>query len=184
LKTDRLVKTSFEPADWLVHNDNRCAFVHSNDEAKPVAVTDDIACTESERMVKGFPDEAHKLGLRRVVQMLSGAFHKKLLSSGFRVCRKIGLIFLAGVLNAAGDKLPARVLPDVAFPVPMETKLRKCGGNLPGLPVVKLNPNPLANHFGQFPKARGLVVEHVQNLRCRECPVVKPLPKINPMQLF
>ena len=87
-------------------------------------------------------------------------------------------------MNAAGAKLAARVLPDVAFPVPMETKLRKCGGNLPGLPVVKLNPNPFANHFGQFPKAGGFVIEQIQYFRCRKCPVVKPLPKINPMQLF
>src|SRR5665213_3484299 len=87
------------------------------------------------------------------------------LSSCLPVCREIGVIFLARVLTGGGHKLPARVLPDVAFPVPMETKLRKCGGNLRGLPVVKLNPNPLADNLAQFPKARGLVVEHVNNLR-------------------
>jgi len=91
---------------------------------------------------------------------------------------------LARVLTGGGHKLPARVLPKLAFAVPMETKLRQGGGDVARRLLVKLNPNPFANYLGQFPKARGFVIEQVQHFRCRKCPVVKPLPKINPMQLF
>jgi hypothetical protein len=66
----------------------------------------------------------------------------------------------------------------------METNLSKFGGNGRRLPVFKLNPNPLAYNFGQFPKARGLVVEHVQNFLRRKSAIVKSLPEINPMQWF
>jgi hypothetical protein len=85
---------------------------------------------------------------------------------------------------AAGAKPPARVLPNLPPSVPMETNLSKFGGNGRRLPVFKLNPNPLANHFGQFPKARSLVIEDVQNLLCRKSAIVKSPSKINPMRLF
>jgi hypothetical protein len=104
--------------------------------------------------------------------------------SGLRVCREVGLIFVAGVAAAAGNKLPARVLPSLAFPIPMETKLREGGGNLWRLAVVKLNPNPLAHYLRQFPKARGLMVEQVQDLRCGKSPVLESEFEINPMRLF
>jgi hypothetical protein len=84
------------------------------------------------------------------------------LSSDFRVCREVGLIFVAGVAVAGGAELAARVLPSLAFPIPMETKLRKGGGNLWRLAVIKLNPNPFAHYLRQFPKARSLVIKHVQ----------------------
>jgi hypothetical protein len=103
--------------------------------------------------------------------------------SGFRVCRKIGLIFVAGVTVAAGAELAARVLPSLAFPVPMETKLRQGGGNLWRLPVVKLNPNPLAHYLCQFPKARRFMVEQVQEFLCGKCPILKSESEINPMRL-
>ena len=66
----------------------------------------------------------------------------------------------------------------------METNLSKFGGNGRRLPVFKLNPNPLANHFGQFPKARRLVIEQIQNFLCRKSAIVKPLLEINLRQLF
>jgi len=106
------------------------------------------------------------------------------LSSGFRVCREVGLIFVAGVAVAAGAELAARVLPSLAFPIPMETKLRQGGGNLRRLPVVKLNPNPIADYLGPIPKSGGLVVEQVQNLRCGKSPVLESEFEINPMRLF
>jgi hypothetical protein len=66
----------------------------------------------------------------------------------------------------------------------METNLSKFGGNGRRLPVFKLNPNPLADNLAEFPKTRGLVVEHVQNLRCRKSAIDKSLPEINLWQLF
>jgi hypothetical protein len=104
--------------------------------------------------------------------------------SGLRVCREVGLIFVAGVAGAAGAELAARVLPSLAFPIPMETKLREGGGNLWRLAVVKLNPNPLAHYLGQFPKARGLVIKHVQEFFRGKSPVLKSEFEINPMRLF
>jgi hypothetical protein len=85
---------------------------------------------------------------------------------------------------AGGAELAARVLPSLAFPIPMETKLRQGGGNLWRLAVVKLNPNPLAHYLRQFPKARGLMVEQVQDLRCGKSPVLESEFEINPMRLF
>jgi hypothetical protein len=49
--------------------------------------------------------------------------HAGLLSGGFGVCREVGLILVAGVAAAACGVLAARVLPCLAFPVPMESKL-------------------------------------------------------------
>jgi len=105
------------------------------------------------------------------------------LSSGFRVCREVGLIFVAGVAGAAGAKLAARVLPSLAFPIPMETKLREGGGNLRGLAVVKLNPNPLTHYLSQFPKAGCLVIKHVQEFFGGESPILESEFEINPMRL-
>jgi hypothetical protein len=65
----------------------------------------------------------------------------------------------------------------------METKLRQGGGNLRGLPVVKLNPNPLAHYLRQFPKAGCLVIEQVQEFFCGKSPVLKSESEINPMRL-
>ena len=65
----------------------------------------------------------------------------------------------------------------------METNLREFGGNSRRLPVFKLNPNPLADNLAQFPKAGGLMVEHVQYFRCRKSTIVKSPLKINPLQL-
>jgi len=84
---------------------------------------------------------------------------------------------------AAGGKTPARVLPNLPPAVPMETNLREFGGNSRRLPVFKLNPNPLANHFGQFPKARRLVVEQIQKFLGGKPAIVKSSLKINPLQL-
>jgi len=50
--------------------------------------------------------------------------------------------------------------------------------------VLKLNPNPLADNLAQFPKARGLVVEQVNDLRCGKSPISETEPKVNPMQWF
>jgi len=59
-----------------------------------------------------------------------------------------GAVFLAGVAGAALGHLAARVLPGLAGVVPMETKLRKLGGDFLGLAVGELNPEPLADNLG------------------------------------
>ena len=66
----------------------------------------------------------------------------------------------------------------------MESKLRQLRGDGARLFVLKLNPYPLADYLAQFPKARGLVVEPVQNLRCGKSPVLESESEINPTQLF
>lgn len=66
----------------------------------------------------------------------------------------------------------------------MESKLRQGGGDLRRLFILKLNPNPLADYLGQFPKARLPLAEHVQDLRGGKCPVLESLPEINLLGLF
>jgi hypothetical protein len=95
-----------------------------------------------------------------------------------------GRIHLARVSVAAGAKVSARVLPNLAFPIPMKAKLRKLGGHGGGLFLRKLNPNPLADNLTQFPKARGLVIKHVQHFVRRKSAIEKSPPEINPMQWF
>jgi hypothetical protein len=92
-------------------------------------------------------------------------------------------IHLARVAVGAGAEIPARMLPNLPFPVPMEAKPRKLGGDGRGLFLSKLNPNPLADNLTQFPKAGRLVIEHVQHFICRKSAIEKSLPEVNPMQL-
>jgi len=53
-------------------------------------------------------------------------------SNGFHVGGEVTGILLAGVVLGAFGDCPARVLPSLAFVVPMETKLRKCRGDFGG----------------------------------------------------
>ena len=64
---------------------------------------------------------------------------------------------------APGGEVAAWVLPNLALAVPMESKLGQAGGGLRRLFLLELNRNPLADNLAQFPKARGLLVQHVQN---------------------
>jgi hypothetical protein len=93
-------------------------------------------------------------------------------------------IYQARVAVGAGAKPSARVLPNLPPAIPMKAKLRKLGGYDVRLLLLKLNPNPFADNLTQFPKARGLVIEHVQNFVCRKTPIEKSPPEINPMQWF
>jgi hypothetical protein len=77
--------------------------------------------------------------------------------------------------------MAAWMLPGLALPVPMESKLGQRGGGLRRLAVIKPYPNPLADYLGQFPKARGL---DVQELFGGKCPVLDSPPEINPVRLF
>jgi hypothetical protein len=92
-------------------------------------------------------------------------------------------IFLARVNPGAGAKLSARVLPNLPSPVPMKAKLRQLRRHVARLLVLKLNPNPLADNLAQFPKTRGLMVEHVQDSRCGKSPVLESPSEINLRQL-
>ena len=65
----------------------------------------------------------------------------------------------------------------------MKAKLRQLRGHDARLLLPKLNPNPLADNLAQFPKARRLVVEQVNDLRCGKSPVLKSESEINPGQL-
>lgn len=89
-------------------------------------------------------------------------------------------VFLAGV--NAGALLTiraARVLPRLAGVVPMETKLGQNAGDFGRLLPVKLNPNPLANHFGQFKEARGFRAQQRKQLVRIQRPIRGAFPEIN-----
>jgi len=66
----------------------------------------------------------------------------------------------------------------------MKTKLRQFRRHIARLLICKLNPNPFADNLAQLPKARCLVIEQVQNFRCRKSAIVKSLPEIYLRQLF
>jgi hypothetical protein len=53
------------------------------------------------------------------------------------------------------------MLPKLAAAVPTKPKLGQCGGDVARRLLVKLNPNPFANDFGQFPKPWGFVIKQV-----------------------
>jgi hypothetical protein len=115
-------------------------------------------------------------------QTAFAAFHG---GAPVRLIRRVkGGIFVAGVNPSAGAKLAARVLPNLTPPVPMKAKLRQLSRHVARLLLPKLNPNPFADNLAQFPKARGLVVEHVNDLRCGKSPVLKSESEINLMQWF
>jgi hypothetical protein len=117
------------------------------------------------------------MGRRRLPRFMVGA--------PLRLIRRVeGGIFLARVNPSAGAKLAARMLPNLPPPVPMKAKLRQLRGHVARLLFLKLNPNPLAHYLAQFPKARSLMVEQVNNLRCGKSPVLKSESEINPMQWF
>jgi hypothetical protein len=70
------VKAGGEFAGRAVHKDNRRAFGHADDPAKPVEKPYNITGAEPERMPQGLPDDADKLALVRVFGMAFDVFHK------------------------------------------------------------------------------------------------------------
>ncbi len=66
----------------------------------------------------------------------------------------------------------------------MKAKLRQLRRHVARLFALKLNPNPLADNLAQFPKARCLVVEQVNDLRCGKSPILESKSEINLMQWF
>ena len=56
-------------------------------------------------------------------------------------------VFAARVAGAAQGELAARVLPRLPLVVPMEADFGKLGGDLAGLLLVELNPNPIPDNY-------------------------------------
>ena len=73
---NRFVKAGLKIPHGPIHHDDRRAFIHADDAAKPAVQTEDIAGMKPERMLQGMPDDSHKLGLCWVVEMNSDVFHK------------------------------------------------------------------------------------------------------------
>jgi len=117
------------------------------------------------------------MGKRRRFRFMGGA--------PLRLIRRVkGGILLAWINPSAGAKLAARVLPNLPPPVPMKAKLRQLRRHVARLLLPKLNPNPFADNLAQFPKARSLMVEQVNDLRRGKSPVLETESEINLMQLF
>ena len=76
----------------------------------------------------------------------------------------------------------ARVLPDLAVPVPMEANLCQHGGNLAGLFLRELNPNPFSDNLRQPENQGCFPLKQVQNLGGGQVAVRFPLLKIKPLQ--
>jgi hypothetical protein len=151
LETDWLVESGFELPEFPVHNDDRRAIIHPDNTAKPVIEADDIACTEPEWMLVRHPDNGEKLGLRRVVERTFIAFHGDSSLCGGGVA---AVTFARVIVGGLVAKDSARVLPNLAVLVPMESDLRQHGCNLAGLFLRELNPNPISDNLRQ-PEKQG-----------------------------
>jgi hypothetical protein len=162
---------------WLGKQSRLRGFRHSSGfvtlrtfAGKPVSVQPGFP-----KQTEGFRNEG-KLMLRKR-QAASVAFHGSL--SGLLVGRKERTVPAARVIIRPVHNLPARVLPNLAAVVPMKAKLREFGGDLRWLLAFKLNPNPLANDFGQFPKARGFLLEQRQQAVSRQTAISTPFNQVN-----
>ena len=87
------------------------------------------------------------------------------------------------ILGARIDRLTlehsARVLPNLAAAVPVETKLGKLGGDLLLLRLGEGDPNPLAHHLGQLEGVLQTAMQQVENLVGRKLAVRLPLLAVN-----
>jgi hypothetical protein len=151
LESNGLVKAGFELPKFPVHNDDRGAIIHPDNTAKPVIEADDIACTEPEWMLVRHPDNGEKLGLIRVFERTIIAFHGECSLCGGGVA---AVAFAGVIVGGLVAKDAARVLPNLAVLIPMESDLRQHGCNLAGLFLRELNPNPLADNLRQ-PEKQG-----------------------------
>ena len=68
------------------------------------------------------------------------------------------------IIGAVVNNRSARVLPRLAFVVPMKAKLGQCRSDGNGLLAVKLNPNPFADDFGGGKEIRGFAAKQSQQL--------------------
>jgi hypothetical protein len=158
LETDGLVESGFELPKFPIHNDDRRAIIHADDTAKPVIEADDIACTEPEWMLVRHPDNGEKLGLIRVFERTIIAFHGECSLCGGGVA---AVAFAGVIVGGLVAKDAARVLPNLAVLIPMETDLRQHGCNLAGLFLRELNPNPISDNLRQPEKQGGFPLQEV-----------------------
>ena len=86
------------------------------------------------------------------------------MSCGLEVGGMASAILGAGVSGGALGESAAGVLPRLASVVPMEAKLREGRGDFAGLLLGELNPDPLADYFGQLVEARCLGAEQREQL--------------------
>jgi len=133
----------------------------------------------------GFLHQGERVGdkaklVLRYRQAASIPFHG--VSGKVQVGGKIAAIFAARVLVAGRRNRAARMLPNLSPVVPMETVLGQSRGDLVRLFAVKLNPNPPANDFGQFPKFRCFPANQIQQGLRRQSPVLMPAGEINSLQ--
>jgi hypothetical protein len=78
------------------------------------------------------------------------------------------------VLETAQAELVARVLPRLALAVPMKAKLRQLLPNLGGGLFLERHPNPIADNYGEFPKAGVAFLHQGEDFFSRERPVFLP----------
>ena len=89
--------------------------------------------------------------------------HARCESSGLRIGREVSLILLSGIALGAFSESAARVLPGLALVVPVKPKLGQNGGDLAGLLLCEVNPDPLADNLGNIEEARCFLLEQGQN---------------------
>ncbi len=82
----------------------------------------------------------------------------------FSCGRKLAAVAFAWVVTGGFvGELSARVLPCLAFVVPMETKLRENHRYFAWLLLFELNPNPLSDYLGNLPKGRCFTLQDFQD---------------------
>jgi len=101
-------------------------------------------------------------------------------SDGLRVGGEAAAVTLARVERRPllADRT-ARVLPSLPGVIPVEAKLGQNAGDRRGLLVRELNPNSLANHFGNLEEAGRIAAEERQQLLGFECPIRPAEVEIN-----
>ena len=81
---------------------------------------------------------------------------------------RAGGLILGARVNGLTFEHSARVLPHLAARVPMETKLRKLGGNELLLRFWKRNPNPRTNYLGEVEGMTQTAMNQVENFLSRK----------------
>jgi len=179
LESNGFQKAGLKLPKFPVHNDDCGAIIHPDNTAKPVIEADDIACTEPEWMLVRHPDNGEKLGLRRVVERTFIAFHGDSSLRGGVAAVAFARVIVGGLVA----KDAARVLPNLAVLIPMETDLRQHGCDFAGLFLRELNPNPISDNLRQPEKQGRFPLKQVQNLGGGQAAVRFPFLKIKSLQL-
>ena len=97
--------------------------------------------------------------------------------------REVAAVFSSRVKSARLRVRAARMLPKLTPLVPMKAKLGQDCRHMARLACVKLNPDPLANDKGKFPKARSLLLQEIQDGFRRHRPIAMPPGHVNSWQV-